>query len=265
MKSGQATLPNSSEACYPKQNKMQIPKNIIANADDFGLNAEVNKGIFKCYENGYINSCSIMSNMPHFEEAVTLCHKHSDLIVNIGVHIDLAEGKPLTSFRETSFLNQEGNWNNTVTGKLFQIFNAQTQHSFSNEIEAQIKRAQDARIKITHLDSHLHLHTLPAFFGLFLAAAKKHKLKLRLAQTYREGSYLKFWYRRFINFKIYNQGLQYADQFETVDRFLGKPHENESDKIEIMFHPTCDQNNKLSDHYEPATIEKWAAFLNKQV
>ena len=43
----------------------------IINADDFGLSSSVNK-IVESFNNGLINSTTLMANMPGFEEAVEL-------------------------------------------------------------------------------------------------------------------------------------------------------------------------------------------------
>ena len=44
-------------------------KAIIVNADDFGLDAAVNKGIMEAFSSGILSSATIMANCPGFEEA----------------------------------------------------------------------------------------------------------------------------------------------------------------------------------------------------
>jgi predicted glycoside hydrolase/deacetylase ChbG (UPF0249 family) len=197
---------------------MSIPANIIANADDLGFSASVNKAILRSFEEGYISSTSLMTDTPDFEATVELIHQNP-AIKNIGIHVDLAQFRPLTDFKE-NFLDDRGNWDVYKTNKVLISLSASGKAAFTKEINSQIERALQKKINIVHLDSHLHLHTLPAFYKLFLAAARKYKLKLRLAQTYNEGSYLKFYYRKYVNNLIMKAGLNYAGGFETVDRFL---------------------------------------------
>ena len=104
---------------------------------------------------------------------------------------------------------------------------------------------------------------MPCFYQLFLDAAKKYNLKLRLAQTYNEGSYLKFLYRKYIN-GLFKQGERgYSDYFETVDIFLKRGEEIKPGKIvEIMLHPDFDAAGKLTDHYDPGTMANWLKFLD---
>lgn len=243
---------------------MRIPANIIANADDLGYNVAVNKAILYCYEQGYINSTSLMSSTPYFEETVSLIHKNP-IITNIGIHVNLAEGPPLTDFRE-NYLDHAGNWDIQKTNRLLNPLDKAAKNAFLKEINAQIERALEAKISIVHLDSHLHLHTLPCFYKLFLAAAKQYKLKIRLAQTYNEGSHLKFYYRKYINNIFRNAGCNYSDRFETVDKFLrgNNTLSNKNITTEVMLHPWFDANGMLTDHYDRDTLAKWIDFLNNQ-
>lgn len=243
---------------------MLVPGNILANADDLGYNTSVNKAILYCFEQGYINSTSLMTSTPYFEETVSLV-RQNPVIGNIGIHINLAEGRPLTNFKE-DYLDAAGNWDIQKTNKLFNHLDKASKTAFSKEINTQIERALEAKIPLVHLDSHLHLHTLPCFYKLFLAAAKQYKLKIRLAQTYNEGSYLKFYYRKYINSIFRNAGYNYSDRFETVDRFLlGKNKiSGKNINIEVMLHPWFDNDGILTDHYDRDTLAKWIDFLNNQ-
>lgn len=241
---------------------MRIPGNVIVNADDIGLNHSVNQAILYCFEKGFINSTSLLTNMDYFNDAVDLIH-NNPAIVNIGVHVNFAEGKPLTDFKALHFLTPEGYWNIGKTNKVLQLLNTESKKEFTAELDAQIQRAITANVNITHLDSHLHLHTLPAFYGIFLSASKKYGLKLRLAQTYREGSYLKFAYRKYINSKIISAGCNYSVYFETVDEFLkNKNRDLTTKRTEIMVHPDFDPTGKLFDHVDDTSIDKLIAYLS---
>lgn len=240
---------------------MSIPAQIIVNADDIGLKPSVNKAILYCFEQGYINSTSLLTNMDHFNDTVEFIHQNP-IIKNVGLHVNFAEGKPVSNFGQTQFLDADGNWDINKTGKLLTLLNKGTQTAFFNEINAQLERALKAKINISHLDSHLHLHTLPAFYNLFIKVAKTRNLKLRLAQTYREGSYLKFYYRSYINNKIRALDINYSEYFVTVKEFL-KSNTNFVDKrgVEIMVHPDFDTSGKLFDHVDTESMNDWLSYL----
>jgi predicted glycoside hydrolase/deacetylase ChbG (UPF0249 family) len=240
---------------------MLISKNLLITADDFGLNPSVNKAILTSFEQGYINSTSFLTNTPYFEESVDLIHANSYL-KNIGVHINFAEDKPLTNFSDHSYLDEAGNWDTSKANSKISYLNSETRQAFAMELNAQIEKALASKVKIVHLNSHFHLHTLPHFYNLFIDAAKHYKLKLRLAQTYSEGSLVKFYYRKFINNKIKRYGLNFSDYFETVDRFLeGGDHHGKV--VEIMVHPDYDSAGNITDHVDKSSMERWMSYLNK--
>ncbi|AMR34044.1 hypothetical protein A0256_22650 [Mucilaginibacter sp. PAMC 26640] len=237
---------------------------ILANADDFGLNPSVNKAIAFCFQQGYINSASLLTNTPGFDEAVQMIKQHV-YIKNIGVHINFAEGKPLTPVH-AGLLTANGNWNLKVTGKAGIILSKSQKVDLKNELFAQINKALSQGVAINHIDSHYHLHTLPGLFNIFLDAAKYFNLKLRLAQTYREKSYLKFWYRMYINNRIITACLNYTYRFETVAFFLANQQHKTSKSItEVMLHPSFDEHGILTDHYDADTMVNWINYIRATV
>lgn len=234
---------------------MPIQSHIIVNADDLGLRESVNKAILYCYENEYINSTSLLTNLSGFQETIDFVHEHP-AIINIGAHINFAQGKPLTKFKHREFIDEDGGWNLAKTGANYNRLTEEVKRSFNEEINLQIEKALSAKIKFNHIDSHLHLHTLPAFYPLFIEAAKRYKLKLRLAQTYREGSYLKYYYRRYLNSVIKKNKLAYSNLFETAYEFF--KHDNRAlgkNVVEIMVHPDFDANGILIDTLDPVFME----------
>jgi len=71
-------------------------RKIIVNADDFGMSAETNRAIVEAFENSVISSTTLMANMPGFEEACELAHRHR-LLGKIGLHLNLTSGYPLSA------------------------------------------------------------------------------------------------------------------------------------------------------------------------
>jgi len=241
---------------------MPVPGNILANADDLGLNTSVNKAIMHCFEQGYINSASVLTNTAGFEESVQLVHASTYDIHNLGVHVNFAEGRPLTNI-DNRYLGADGNFDMAKTGKKLNLFNNDDKRAFIKEIYAQINLALTNKLPVTHLDSHYHLHTLPGFYKLFIKAAKHFNLKIRLAQTYKEDSYIKFLYRKYINRIILNNKLNYSVYFETVDMFL-KNQNRHMGIVEVMLHPDFDSEGNITDHFDRDSIINWINFVKKQ-
>ncbi len=238
---------------------MPIPANIIATADDLGMSPAVNRAVVYCFAQGYINSASLLTNTPYFTETVRLL-RDSPMVTNIGVHVNLAEGPPVTPFAFPHFLNGEGHWNIQKTGIKTAYLNKAVRQAFYEEITAQIAKAAEAGLQLTHLDSHYHLHTLPRFFPLFIKAALHYRLPLRLAQTHYAGNVFTFLYRRFINYRIRQHGLSFSARFEYPAYFLQKATPSRA-LTELMLHPLFDAADTLTDHYDAAAMQGWIAYL----
>jgi len=184
-----------------------IPDNIIANADDFGFDEVISDAIILSYQQGLINSTSMIVNSGYFDDAVVLI-KQNPIVKNIGVHINLTLGRPLTNINNR-FLDKYGCWNPLVTNRFLNLYPSRTSEVFFAEICTQIERLLEQGIEVNHLDSHHHVHILPCYIALFMRAAKKYNLKLRLAQTRGSGNLFKHLYRQEINRHIFNENLHY--------------------------------------------------------
>ncbi len=240
---------------------MLIPANIIANADDFGLNKPVNEAILYCFENGIINSTSIMTNRPAFEEAIGMAHANK-VIKNVGLHVDFVNFKPASDFQDKNFLTDNGSWDRQKTDRTLNFFSTKTKQYFFKEIEAQIQMVLKAGVRLTHIDTHCHLHNLPCYYTIFIKAAKQYNLKLRLAHVANEGNYLKFLFRKYINKRIKDAGCAYSDTFETVNHFLSNGYPPGA-TVEVMLHPQINGAGMLTDHYSVTDMSNWISWLQK--
>lgn len=241
---------------------MSIKTGLIVNADDLGLSKSVNEAILFCYEKGYINSSSIITNTTFFDETVQLIHDNV-VIINLGVHINFAEGKPLTNFQYNEYLNNAGEWDLEKTRKYSNSLNAEVKDAFLTELYAQVDKALSANINITHIDSHYHLHILPCFYDLFIKAAKKYNIKLRLAQLSHEQNVIKYLYRLYINSKIKLNKYNYSSRFENLGEFLKSFPDNKDQSIELMVHPQFDKTGKLTDSVDAIGFNEWIMYASQ--
>ena len=85
---------------------------IVVNADDYGWDENRTKAILEAYRIGAITTTTIMPNMPWFDKAVEMA-KGTGLHANIGMHLTLTEGFPLTDrIRKCPrFCNADGRFN----------------------------------------------------------------------------------------------------------------------------------------------------------
>ncbi|TWI86223.1 polysaccharide deacetylase family protein [Chitinophaga japonensis] len=136
---------------YPRDARL-----LIVHADDLGVSHSTNAAAIAAFEQKAINSASIMVPCPWFPEIAAYAKAHPEL--DWGIHITLtAEWKYYKwdgvspAGEIPSLLDKDGYFYASV--REFQ------QHAkpeeVAREIRAQIRKALDAGINITHLDNHM--------------------------------------------------------------------------------------------------------------
>ena len=152
-------------------------KYLIINADDFGLNEYINTGIIKGFKEGCITSTSLMCSAPAFEDAVALAKANPSL--GIGIHLTLVGGvKPLLSPESIpSLLNEKGVFSLDYTQFIKQFSLGKVcKNEIRAELSAQIECGLSTGLKITHIDSHQHLHVLPGIIDIVIELCKKYDI-----------------------------------------------------------------------------------------
>lgn len=164
-----------------------MKKHLIINADDFGMSKEVNDGTKRGITQGIITSVSVMVNMPYFEDAVTFLKKHPE--ISVGLHFNITEGTPLLLPREVKDLLREDNtfqyWQRLIPR--IPVNKEEMLKQIKAELSAQCLRLQATGLRITHIDSHHHVHLYPSVFRVVSDFAdKQHIHSLR-------GNEFNFW------------------------------------------------------------------------
>jgi predicted glycoside hydrolase/deacetylase ChbG (UPF0249 family) len=135
---------------------------IIVNADDLGLNRQVNEATFALMEAGQVTSATIMANGPCWSEAIDLARSKPDH--SFGVHLNLTDGRPLCGSRLLEpLLDDEGDFRKLDSYR--HLPHGVLEGAFQ-EFSAQVERIRSSGIRISHLDSHQYIHTQPRFFGV---------------------------------------------------------------------------------------------------
>jgi hopanoid biosynthesis associated protein HpnK len=136
-------------------------KKLIVNADDFGLTTGVNRAIIEGHLRGAITSATVMANMPAFDDAVRLAREHPSL--GVGLHFNITQGRPVAeASRVGSLIDGRGEFLGTSTALLKRALTGRLNlEEVAIELRAQIEKAQNASLRLTHVDSHKHSHALP--------------------------------------------------------------------------------------------------------
>jgi|GEM_PF-547068 len=125
---------------------------LIVNADDLGLDAGVNRGIFETHVRGILTSASLMVTGRAVEEAAREARRHPRL--SVGIHVDLLH------------------------------MDRQTLRTDFDAVAVEVERQMDVFREVTgrlptHIDSHHHLHRRYNVAHVFLEASRRHGLPLR--------------------------------------------------------------------------------------
>lgn len=152
-------------------------KQLIINADDFGLHSEINRGVIYGHASGCITSTSIMPGGEAFEDAVAQTAVHPNL--GVGVHLTLVGAKPVAEpSRVPSLVDNEGRFTTQYPQFLARYLRGRVRlEEIREEFEAQINKTLAAGIPISHLDSHQHLHVLPGVIDIVLDIAARLNIK----------------------------------------------------------------------------------------
>jgi predicted glycoside hydrolase/deacetylase ChbG (UPF0249 family) len=136
-------------------------RRLILNADDYGLCPEVNAAIEELIEAGRLSDVSVLANGECWESAVAFLQRRPQF--SVGAHLNAVEGHPVTESAETRLLTgADGRFVNL--GELMMRWAkrpAAVTRAIEVEWRAQMERLRAANLKISHLDSHRHLHAFP--------------------------------------------------------------------------------------------------------
>lgn len=132
---------------------MRSPRLLVVNADDFGLTADVNRGIIEAHRSGILTATTLMANGAALDNALQLARENPSL--DIGCHLVLIGGESVVDPRRrlptsvTELVRAVG------LGRM----------SVDDELAAQLRKLLAAGIRPTHLDTHKHTHLLPAILS----------------------------------------------------------------------------------------------------
>lgn len=151
---------------------------LIVNADDFGLSEKVNEGIVQAYLHGILTSASLMANGFAFDHAIKLIKEFPSL--DIGIHLTLVEETPVLDAKLVPSLINGGGKFHSHAKQFFgrYVANKVCLKQVHKELEAQIQKVLDHGVRVSHLDSHQHLHMLPGIFRIVERLAKEYGIKV---------------------------------------------------------------------------------------
>jgi|UniRef100_A0A7V2B1P1 predicted glycoside hydrolase/deacetylase ChbG (UPF0249 family) len=173
-----SALPTPAQSLLERLGYPPDAKLLVLHADDVGMSRAVNRASIEALEAGWISSASIMVPCPWFSEIAAYARQHPEF--DFGLHLTLTS--------EWKYYRWDGLLGALQTPSLHNsagFLHATTEEAVTNikpeeaeaELRAQIRRALDAGIALTHLDTHMGvLFQTPALFAVYLRLGREFKL-----------------------------------------------------------------------------------------
>ncbi|WP_339432520.1 MULTISPECIES: ChbG/HpnK family deacetylase [unclassified Pseudomonas] len=215
-----------------------MPRQVIVNADDFGLSPNENAVIFAAFQAGVISSATAMANMPAFEAACTMARQPL-LEGRVGLHFNLTYGRPLsrTIVERRTFCDSHGVFDlNLPRHRLW--LSREDREAVHEELQAQWQRCVDHGVRPSHIDSHQHVHNILPIGEIVARFAAHHGVPIRLARNLGQNLNLpKRVFKGWLNWRLQRLAGATADYVCTpVDLRNGSSPTD--GVLEIVAHPT---------------------------
>lgn len=129
---------------------------LVLHADDMGSCHAANTATFELMEAHRITSGSVLVSAPGFEEVVAYQRAHPE--ADIGIHLTLTSEHPNLRWRgvlgpeATPSLYDAGGY---LPQTVIEVVQRADPEEAGRELRAQVEKALDAGIDVTHLDSHM--------------------------------------------------------------------------------------------------------------
>jgi chitin disaccharide deacetylase len=149
-----------------------VPR-LIVNADDFGIAPGVNRAVLELHGAEVLTSATLMAQAPATEEAVKMALAMPTL--GVGCHLVLVDGTPVSDPGSIPSLldRTTGAFHPTLGSLLKRLYTARIRAAeIEAEAAAQIALLQSYGLRLTHIDTHKHLHMFPPVLRPVLRAAK---------------------------------------------------------------------------------------------
>lgn len=189
---------------------------------------------------GLITSASLIANGPAFEDAVA---RIRDFPLNsFGVHLNITEGFPLTSCPDLEVILKE---NGGFAGDKIRhlVITRKLRKAVFAEWTAQVRRAAERGVPVSHFDGHHHIHTVPGLFGALKQLQRKFGIrKVRITMNiYPRGTAISV--SKQLSKGLWNLSLRLFYQtkttggFTSLDIFTKSASAPSFPSIELMVHP----------------------------
>jgi chitin disaccharide deacetylase len=163
---------------YPADSRL-----LVIHADDFGMSHSVDQATVEALEKHWVTSASIMVPCPWFSEVAEWAKAHYD--ADLGIHLTLNSEwnsyrwPGLTTSPGSSLLDAQGYLPATIP----EVLQKAKPSDVQAEARAQVERARQAGITLSHLDTHMGtIVSSPQLFATYIGLGRSYGLGVLLEQ-----------------------------------------------------------------------------------
>lgn len=224
---------------------------MIIVADDLGADARRNSAVVSALEAGVVDAASVLVNGDGFAEAV---ERAAPFVERIGVHLVLTEGEPITERMRSlrRFCDGDGRFRPWRGQERAFRLHAVERAIVVAELRAQVETARRTGLRVTHLDSHHHVHTEPGLAGIVIDLARDLGIpRIRLARNAGAGmSAVNRAWKAVFNARLRRAELAGTRWFGGVDDYLHlRSRRGHVDSFEVMVHPVPGADGVVDDEH----------------
>ena len=253
---------------------------LVINSDDFGLSESINQAIIIAAKERTINSTSVLANYLEKESNIDDLKYHK---LYVGLHANLTAGKPINRKPNGSTLTNNLNHFFKLPIFLLRYFLFFFNHAeIQDEFEQQILKLKSIGIKISHIDSHQHIHLLPGIWKIINLLALKHQIprvRISLERVSLKDplililkkiifTILSIFNKKYENvqyYKFYGLSMQSQKNYsENLKKLLNEYDANTED-TEIMVHLSIDDNIMRNEKIKHGRQRELDVFLDPNI
>jgi predicted glycoside hydrolase/deacetylase ChbG (UPF0249 family) len=165
-------------------------RRLIINADDFGWDDDTCDTTIALLESGAIGSATIMTGRPATARAIEYARQRG-ADFSFGLHFNIVDQHPALSPGVDSLTGPDGRFSASRIQRVRALTGRLGTGDIAAELDAQLGAIADAGVKLTHVDSHGHLHKFPAVIGAMRPVLGRFGIaRVRVPQNLHQGRHM---------------------------------------------------------------------------
>jgi predicted glycoside hydrolase/deacetylase ChbG (UPF0249 family) len=246
-----------------------MSKKLIINADDYGLNSDINQAIINLSQVGAITSTSVMANFASDDSIAQL----KQTSISTGLHLNLIEGKPVSGALQVKTLTDDQgiflSWHQLLLG--FALGKIK-KNEVEVEIENQFEVLRSNGLIISHADSHKHIHQFPSLGPFVLKTFKRLGIERVRNCTPSNWKYHRMSTLALFSLITKNKLRSFSTPQRLITHFSANRYGNISDLVselsrafykfdtlEVMTHPGL--NNRAGSYYDHLSEYEYLRYI----